>query len=184
MFFIRDLDNISQSKIKMYSVEKYPCSRQVHRYEIKLIELHIFSQDLKLRVLHYHIFPGMLVIMLKRWPNASDAASILFSRTILKFLSYAQHCLSPPPHTKIWHEIFINKHLDRHLHLSSSLLRTDWSDCQAECGKMIIIMLSSYIAHIQCSVRFTHISPLITGPVHWCTISTPFSEHTAQPLWR
>ena len=39
-------------------------------------------------------------------------------------------------------------------------------------------MVSSYIAHIQCSARFTHITP-----GHWtcssCTISTPFLEHTA-----
>ena len=39
-------------------------------------------------------------------------------------------------------------------------------------------MVSSYIAHIQCSVRFTHIT-LVTGPVHSCTISTPLLEHTA-----
>ena len=28
-------------------------------------------------------------------------------------------------------------------------------------------------------VRFTHILPLVTGPVHTCTISIPFLEHTA-----
>ena len=44
---------------------------------------------------------------------------------------------------------------------------------------IIIIMVSFYIAHIQCSVCFTHIIPLVTGPVHSCTISTPFLEHTA-----
>ena len=36
-------------------------------------------------------------------------------------------------------------------------------------------MVSYYIAHIQCSV---HILPLVNGPVHSCTISTPFLDHT------
>ena len=38
-------------------------------------------------------------------------------------------------------------------------------------------MLSSYIAHIQCSSALH--TPLVTGPVHSFTISTPFLDYTA-----
>ena len=41
---------------------------------------------------------------------------------------------------------------------------------------IIIIMVSSYIAHIQCSVRFTHITP-----GHWtCSFMYHFNSHLEQ----